>query len=52
MTLDFTWTPEQERLRAEAEGVAREAVARYGRANDSWINGWSKEFAAELGQRG
>ncbi|MFM8268435.1 MAG: acyl-CoA dehydrogenase family protein [Ilumatobacteraceae bacterium] len=50
--MDFCWTPEQNALRAEARAVAADAVARYGRANDSWINGWSKEFSAELGARG
>ena len=50
--MDFSWTPEQHALREEAAQVAREAVARYGRANDSWINGYSKDFARELGARG
>ena len=50
--MDFTWTPEQEALRTEAREMAAHAVAMYGRANDSWINGWSKEFALELGAKG
>lgn len=50
--MDFTWTAEQVALRAEARAVGLDAVARYGRHNDSWINGYSKEFALELGQRG
>ncbi|MFM7684710.1 MAG: acyl-CoA dehydrogenase family protein [Actinomycetota bacterium] len=50
--MDFSWTPEQEALRAEAAAVAADAVARFGRSNDSWINGFSKEFSAELGARG
>lgn len=50
--MDFTWTKDQETLRAEARAVAESAVSRFGRANDSWINGWSTEFAEELGQRG
>ena len=50
--MDFTWTPEQEALRTEARELAAHAVATYGRANDSWINGWSKEFARELGAKG
>ena len=50
--MDFTWTPEQEALRTEAREMAAHAVATYGRANDSWINGWSKEFALELGAKG
>ena len=50
--MDFSWTPEQLALRDEAAAVAREAVATYGRSNDSWINGYSKEFSRELGRRG
>jgi alkylation response protein AidB-like acyl-CoA dehydrogenase len=50
--MEFTWTKEQDDLRQRAALVAREAVEKYGRANDSWINGWSKEFAAELGSLG
>ena len=50
--MDFSWTPEQEALRAEAAAVAADAVARFGRSNDSWINGFSKEFSKELGKRG
>ena len=50
--MDFSWTPEQEALRAEAAAVAADAVARFGRSNDSWINGFSKEFSKELGARG
>jgi alkylation response protein AidB-like acyl-CoA dehydrogenase len=50
--VDFAWTPEQDELRAEARAVAAEAVATYGRHNDSWINGYSKELALELGRRG
>ncbi len=50
--MDFAWTPEQLALRDEARVVARDAVARFGRHNDSWINGFSKEFARELADRG
>jgi alkylation response protein AidB-like acyl-CoA dehydrogenase len=50
--VDFAWTPEQLALRAQAAAVAAAAVARYGRHNDSWINGYSKEFSAELAKRG
>ena len=49
--MEFTWTVEQEALRAEAREVAADAVRRFGRANDSWINGWSREFGEELGRR-
>jgi alkylation response protein AidB-like acyl-CoA dehydrogenase len=50
--MDFAWTPEQTELREEARQVAADAVRRFGRHNDSWINGYSKEFAQELGARG
>lgn len=50
--MDFSWTPEQQALRERAREVAADAVARFGRANDSWINGYSKDFARELGALG
>jgi alkylation response protein AidB-like acyl-CoA dehydrogenase len=50
--MDFEWTPEQVALREQARAVAAEAVARYGRHNDSWINGYSKEFAKTLAELG
>lgn len=50
--MNFSWTPEQEALRAQAQQVANDAVAKYGRHNDSWINGYSKEFAMEMGALG
>ena len=50
--VDFDWTPEQETLRAEARAFGEEAVARWGRHNDSWINGFSKECSKELAERG
>lgn len=50
--MDFSWTPEQEALRAQARQVATDAVAAHGRHNDSWINGYSKEFAIEMGTLG
>jgi alkylation response protein AidB-like acyl-CoA dehydrogenase len=50
--MDFAWTPEQIALRARARQVATDAVARYGRHNDSWINGFSKEFAQQLARLG
>ena len=50
--MDFDWSPEQIALREQAREVAADAVARFGRHNDSWINGYSKEFAKELGARG
>ena len=47
--MDFDWTPEQSELRARAQEVAAAGVAKYGRHNDSWMNGYSKEFAKENG---
>ena len=50
--MDFAWSAEQIALRNEARDVARDAVARYGRFNDAWMNGYSTEFSRELGRRG
>jgi alkylation response protein AidB-like acyl-CoA dehydrogenase len=50
--VDFSWTPEQQALREQAREVARSAVERYGRSNDSWINGFSKDFSKELAALG
>jgi alkylation response protein AidB-like acyl-CoA dehydrogenase len=50
--MDFSWTSEQVALRDHAREVATDAVARFGRHNDSWINGFSKEFAKELASHG
>jgi alkylation response protein AidB-like acyl-CoA dehydrogenase len=50
--VDFAWTAEQRELRAQARKVAHEAVARHGRHNDAWINGFSREFSRELAAHG
>ncbi len=50
--MDSSWTSEQIALRTEAARVANDAVARFGRFNDSWINGYSKEFSKELAAHG
>jgi alkylation response protein AidB-like acyl-CoA dehydrogenase len=50
--MDFAWTPEQAQLRQRAGEIAADAVARFGRSNDSWINGFSAEFAKELAALG
>jgi alkylation response protein AidB-like acyl-CoA dehydrogenase len=50
--MDFAWTSEQLELRERARAVAVDAVARFGRSNDSWINGYSKEFSRELAAHG
>ena len=50
--MDFSWTADQLELRMQARRVADEAVAEHGRSNDSWINGFSKEFASRMGDLG
>ncbi len=50
--LDFSLSPQLQELADQAREVAKDAVARYGRHHDSWINGRSKAFSRELGQRG
>ncbi|MFM2070094.1 MAG: hypothetical protein RLZZ623_357 [Actinomycetota bacterium] len=50
--MEFSWTSDQMALRVQAREVAANAVARFGRHNDSWINGYSKEFAQELAALG
>ena len=50
--MDFDWTPEQVALRKKAAEIAADGVARYGRFNDSWMNGYSKEFSKELASHG
>ena len=50
--MDFAWTREQHALRAQAREVAVDAVSRYGRFNDTWMNGYSREFSKELAKHG
>jgi alkylation response protein AidB-like acyl-CoA dehydrogenase len=50
--MEFAWSAEQNALREQARNVADDAVARFGRSNDSWINGFSAEFAKELAALG
>jgi alkylation response protein AidB-like acyl-CoA dehydrogenase len=50
--MDFTWTAEQDGLRERARKVAAEGVAAFGRHNDSWINGFSKDFAKVMADNG
>jgi alkylation response protein AidB-like acyl-CoA dehydrogenase len=50
--VDFHLPSELRALRAEAEEVAAKAIATYGRHDDAWINGYSREFSRELGARG
>ena len=50
--MDFAWSADHLALRARARDVAREAVEKYGRFNDTWMNGYSKEFSEELATHG
>jgi alkylation response protein AidB-like acyl-CoA dehydrogenase len=50
--VDFSWSSEQIALREHARRVANEAVKKYGRFNDTWMNGYSREFSRELAQHG
>ncbi len=52
MVMDFDWSPELVALRQRAAAVAAEAVAKFGRSNDSWINGFSKDFSRTLAENG
>jgi alkylation response protein AidB-like acyl-CoA dehydrogenase len=50
--MDFAWSAEHVALRARARNVASAAVKKYGRFNDTWMNGYSKEFSEELAAHG
>ena len=50
--MDFLLSPELEALQARAREVAAEGVANFGRHNDSWINGFSKDFAKRMAEEG
>ncbi|MEL7158001.1 MAG: acyl-CoA dehydrogenase family protein [Actinomycetota bacterium] len=50
--LDFRLSPDLEELRQRARKVAADGVAQFGRHNDSWINGFSKEFAQVMAAEG
>ncbi len=49
---DFALSPELEDLRSRARAVAQQGVADHGVHNDSWINGFSKEFSVTLAENG
>ncbi|HIM86095.1 MAG TPA: hypothetical protein EYM59_10145, partial [Acidimicrobiia bacterium] len=51
-TLDFRLSGNQEALRDRAREVAADGVARFGRSTDSWINGYSAEFARIMAAEG
>jgi alkylation response protein AidB-like acyl-CoA dehydrogenase len=50
--MDFAWSAEHVALRARARNVANAAVKKYGRFNDTWMNGYSKDFSEELATHG
>ena len=50
--MEFSWTADHTALRLTARAVAADAVSRFGRHNDSWINGYSKDFAKEMAAHG
>jgi len=50
--VDFTLSPELQALQNRAREVAAEGVANFGRHNDSWINGFSKDFAKRMAEEG
>ena len=52
LPMDFAWSAEHVALRARAKNAANAAVKKYGRFNDTWMNGYSKEFSEELAAHG
>lgn len=50
--LDFALSAELVALRERARAVAAEGVERYGLHHDSWVNGYSPEFARRLATEG
>ena len=50
--MDFALDDHHLALKAEAEEFAADAVARYGRFNDSWLCSFSRECSKELAARG
>ena len=50
--MEFELSPELQELQLRARRVAAEGVAEFGRHNDSWINGFSKDFARRMAQEG
>ena len=49
---DFALSGELAEVQAHAKAVATQGVVDHGVHNDSWINGFSKEFSATLGTEG
>ncbi len=52
MTLDFRLSAALSNLQARARQLAARGVDLFGRHNDSWINGYSKEFARMMAAEG
>ena len=52
MSLDYRLTPELQALQAEARAVGAAGIAAHGVHNDSWINGFSKEFSETIAAQG
>ena len=52
MPLSFELSPELLALRDHARAVAAQGVVDHGVHNDSWINGYSKEFSATIATEG
>ena len=50
--MEFALSDELTELQLRARKVAAEGVAAFGRHNDSWINGFSKEFAQVMSEEG
>ena len=50
--MDFVLDDHLLELRARARAVAERGVADFGRHNDSWINGFSKDFAKVMADEG
>ena len=50
--MEFKLSPELQELQLRARAVAASGVAEFGRFNDSWINGYSKEFAKIMSDEG
>ncbi|HVM54970.1 MAG TPA: acyl-CoA dehydrogenase family protein [Acidimicrobiales bacterium] len=50
--MEFGWDPALDKLRREAEEVALRAAADLPVKEDSWINGYDRDFSRELGERG
>lgn len=50
--MDFAPDPDLDALRERARSVAADGVARFGRFNDPWINGFSTDFAKVMAEEG